>query len=507
MTTTFIPTDQKRDSSSCPLQQEPVKKTGTGTVFTFPNTPQHPPHAPTDIPPINNRKSKIENRKSHLPLLARFIDGAYWNIIGAIFPQALTLAAAIIVARILGKASFGAAGVLQSTILAAVSIAAIGLEHTISKHVAQLRDSNRPRLARILGTASLLTLLSSILIAMLAFTSSSFLASRLLDAPSLATDLRLACCVIILNTLIIVPSSTLVGLERFRSLAKINMLRAALALALLIAGAHYAGLRGWLIATLCVSAAELAIKYLVARRQLRRLSIRPRLHLHPAELSAMLRFALPIFAASLVGPPVVWVANALLVHQPDGFAQMGIFNAAQQWMTVATLIPTLLAAVILSILSNVQDSAHPDRIRRVRRTVLASVAAIAAAISLALFLAAPWIIPVYGRDYSDCLPVVYILLLTAFLTSLSVAAKMILISMARHSVMLFASLLSAAVLLLIMFLTRHHGAPARALALLISEFIYLATITAWVLLRPNPPLVSDPQTLLHKTLPDPTPQP
>jgi len=53
-------------------------------------------------------------------------------------------------------------------------------------------------------------------------------------------------------------------------------------------------------------------------------------------------FSVPAFLSSAMTIPVTWISNAMLIRSPGGYAEMGIYNAANQMRTAATYIPGLV---------------------------------------------------------------------------------------------------------------------------------------------------------------------
>ena len=52
----------------------------------------------------------------------------------------------------------------------------------------------------------------------------------------------------------------------------------------------------------------------------------------------------------------MWLANAVLAHQPGGYGELGLFNAANQWRLALLLLPSVLIRVALPLMAS---SVHP----------------------------------------------------------------------------------------------------------------------------------------------------
>ena len=76
------------------------------------------------------------------PLGERLLRGTFWSLVGTFVSRALGLAAAIMAARILGKAVYGELGIIQSTLGMFGTFAGFGMGTTATKYVAELRDKD-----------------------------------------------------------------------------------------------------------------------------------------------------------------------------------------------------------------------------------------------------------------------------------------------------------------------------------------------------------------------------
>jgi O-antigen/teichoic acid export membrane protein len=126
-----------------------------------------------------------------------------------------------------------------------------------------------------------------------------------------------------------------------------------------------------------------------------------------------------MLAVSMVGP-VFWLCCAMLVNSPNGYAEMGIYNAANQWFTVVIFLPGVLGQVLLPVLS---ESMGSGMIERTRKASLLSVkfnAQIVLPPVICCSLASPWIMEAYGPGFGGAWLTLVIVLLTA--ATLSVLA-------------------------------------------------------------------------------------
>jgi O-antigen/teichoic acid export membrane protein len=126
------------------------------------------------------------------------------------------------------------------------------------------------------------------------------------------------------------------------------------------------------------------------------------------------RFSLPAFLASIAVGPAFWVCNALLVRQPQGLAELGIYTAADKWRLLILFVPTSVFTMVVPVLSNLYgegDGAGFQKVFRANLQLNASLALLAALLIAAL--AAP-IMTVYGNSFRGGRTVLIVLAFSAF---------------------------------------------------------------------------------------------
>ena len=72
-----------------------------------------------------------------------------------------------------------------------------------------------------------------------------------------------------------------------------------------------------------------------------------------SEWPILWKYALPSVLSGVLYFPAVWFANSMLVKQPGGYGELGLFNAANQLRMAVIFLPGLLTVAMLPILSEV----------------------------------------------------------------------------------------------------------------------------------------------------------
>jgi O-antigen/teichoic acid export membrane protein len=109
----------------------------------------------------------------------------------------------------------------------------------------------------------------------------------------------------------------------------------------------------------------------------------------------------------------------MLVNQPGGYAEMGVFSAASQWRNAIGFIPGVLAQFALPLLSNLNGERDAPRYGKALRwnLILTAVASVAVAVPVAL--GAPQIMRLYGRGFQQGWLVLVLSAATAAISSIN----------------------------------------------------------------------------------------
>ena len=334
-------------------------------------------------------------------LRARFARGIFWAVSGALISQALTLGASVIAARLLGKVQFGELGMIYSTLGMFGVLAGFGLGTTATKHIAEFRSGDPERAGRILGLSSVVAWVSSLITALLIVSLAPWLSRTALSAPHLADALRIGATLLFFNAVNGAQTGALSGFEAFREIAGLNLIRGAITFPLVVGGVWLADLNGAVAGLSLAAAAGCAVTAVAIRRKAAAHSIRISYRGLRRELPILWRFSLPaVLASSLVGP-AMWCSSTFLVASRNGYAEMGVFSAANQWRNAVLFLPGLIGQVMLPVVSDLWGQ---NRFRETRKLLLGATALCllaAGPILLPMFLVRRQIMSMYGASFAS----------------------------------------------------------------------------------------------------------
>lgn len=415
---------------------------------------------------------------------SRLARAASWNVLGGAASKFLSLAASFLVARALGKAAFGQLGMVQLTFLALGVFASLGLGMTATRFISLYRPTSPDRAGRIAAIAPLGAGLLSALGALGVFVFAPWLARVGLNNADLAPVLRLAAPLLLLGALQDASQGVLAGLEAFRVLARVTAIAGAALAVGMIAGAQINGLRGCILGMVIGMTLGYAVTLLAVRAEIGRAGLSPSLSGWAAEIPSLWRFALPAVLGGGVVLPVNWLANSLLIHQPQGDEQMGLFSAAHQMRIVILYVPGLVATAGLPVLTHLWKHTSGNEYFRLIRLKVAIGFITSSLVAIPAILAAPWIMAGFGPGYPDGVPVLRVLAGTAIITATLNMIGQAIISEGRMWTGLLLNFIWAGVLIsLSWYWIPSHGALGLAWANLAAFSVHLIAFSVYVLRR------------------------
>lgn len=291
------------------------------------------------------------NKKQPLGLRKRLISGILWNLVAMIASRGSTLVATIIVARVLGTSKYGELSIIQSTIGMFGTFAGMGLGVTCTKYIAELKLNDPARAGRIIALTHMVGWISAGILSLALIGLAPWLAVNTLANPDLSHGLQLAALLLLFSTITGLQGGTLAGFEAFRELARIGVIQGLCAFPLILACVYCGGVEG---AVIGMGLSNL-IGYFLNLRAIKLLtsnaSIQTCFRSAWQERSVLKLTAIPSMLTGVMVGPVVWYGNALIVSESGGYAQLGIFNAVNQWKILLTYIPAVIGRVLLPMLS------------------------------------------------------------------------------------------------------------------------------------------------------------
>jgi len=291
-----------------------------------------------------------------MPLVAsdtrrRIVKGAFWGGMASFTTRCVALAVSFLLARLVGKERFGEYGMINNTAVTIGGLAGFGIGMTVVKYVAELKNKDKERIGRIIALSTVVTSISAVAYLVLFVTFAPWIAIKTLAAPHLAPMLQISSIAVALGIVNSVQVSSLTGCEAFKMLSTINIINSIVQSVLVLLGAWLWGIKGavWMFSVTAVIV--VCVTRCGVSREWKRLGITVRWKNFFQEWKVLLHFSLPTFLAGISVGPIVWGCSALLANQENGYDELGIYNAANQWQTAIQFLPGLIGVAFLPILT------------------------------------------------------------------------------------------------------------------------------------------------------------
>ncbi|MBC8089229.1 MAG: oligosaccharide flippase family protein [Phycisphaerae bacterium] len=324
---------------------------------------------------------------------------AAWSIVGLVFSQGSTLLSNIWIANLLGKSGFGEYVIVLATVQAAAALASLGLGYTTTRYIAEWRHRDLVRTGELLGMFSRLSWVAAVVAASLLALSSAGLASGALRAPALGPALLLAAA----STLFTVRSGFLTGalngLESFR-LISLNGIVAGIAyLSLTVGGAWRYGVQGAAVGLFVSACLQCTLLTVALHRERIRHALGKGAASFAKERRLLMRFALPAALSGFSTIPVLWAVQALLARSPNGFADLAVYGAGLNLLTMVMFAPSVLNGVAMAWINRSRVVSGEAAYRAAMRSNLGLSFLTVTAALIGMAVVGPTLLGLYGREF------------------------------------------------------------------------------------------------------------
>ena len=414
------------------------------------------------LPIINQHNNSIKHRLLH---------GAFWSIFGSVISKAINLLSFIILARVITQESYGELGIIRSTLNMFAVATGMGIGYTATKYIAQYRNINPSFAGNIYALSNYLSIVVGVIGTICLLLLSNTIAETSLGAPHLSTTIKLGAIVLFFTTINGIQSGALNGFEAFNRSA-INQIVAGIIQGILIVLlGFYHGVNGCVVA-LGIGCITLGILNKISiLEELKNSNISCDIkNIDKSTISILWKFSIPTLLSSLMVTPVLWLSRTILINK-SGYEQMAIFDVADQWSMSVIFIPNALAQIALPILSNTLSSGKNNKYIKLVKLNLIANFIVASTVSAMVMILSPYILKMYGPEYSNKMPLIFMMIATVCMSICNVVGQVI----ASQGKMWIGFIFNTVWALFLIFFTSifaEYGAMGLALAITCSYVIH-----------------------------------
>ncbi|MBQ7691374.1 MAG: oligosaccharide flippase family protein [Muribaculaceae bacterium] len=405
-------------------------------------------------------------------IATRMAGGAFWSVCGTSLARLFTLVAGIVCSLILGKEVYGQYGMVKSTVMTFMNVGGYFLSVTATKYIAEYRrEHDARRMSSVYYVTNGFAVVVGAVMALVLLLCAGPLAD-LLKSPEMASMLRLSSFIVLLVVVNIAQEGVITGFEDFFGRAVVQVVGCAVQAVAMIAGCWLWGLMGGIVGFgvgfLCIA---LMNKVRINRDLRAEHVVLNWRDVHNEDFKILVSFSLPSLLMAIFFVPVFFVLRIWLKRFGD-FADVADFEVSYQWFMLILFIPNAVGTMILPILTSLNnDGSHFRRVQKYSLLINGSVAAV---VALLLAILSPWIFQLYGKGYTNPMPLV-VLSVTSVFAALTTVLGYSITSKGRMWQLLLFNLIWAAIILCVSHysLLRGHGATGVAVAMLLAYIMQM----------------------------------
>jgi len=343
-----------------------------------------------------------------LPIMVRLARGGFWSLVGEAGSRAFSFASSIVVARWLGVVDYGAFAVIQSTLAMLLTFAVFGMGATSTRYIAAYRNTDLARVERINSLALLFAACTGLVMMAALFVASPHVATTVLGAPELTGPLCMAAPILLLSALSGAASGPIFGFEAFKQNTKVALGSSVAGFVATVTGVSFLGLWGAIVGLVAGELFRCALTILIARQIMRQNGLRMLGRARLGEAKILWQFSLPMLLTSVLFASAVWLCQAIIVRQPNGLTEIGLYDAAQKCMTLVMLVPVAASAAFGPVLANLSGDSDTSVQKRITVN-LAIVQLVLTAVPAAIVsLGASWVNLIFGPGFVTASPVILV---------------------------------------------------------------------------------------------------
>ena len=356
------------------------------------------------------RKERLTAFQSDLA--RRMLHGAFWSFSGTAMGKLCLLVAGILCAHLLKQEVFGQLGMIRSTLNIFIVFGASGIGVTATKLISTYRTNDIPRLLRMTRLTFRLAWVMALVLMVFCFVLARPIARHILHAEHLTFELQIASLLLLFSILYGMQNGILTGLEQFKIMARNTFVGSFLEAVLMVAGAYFWGLTGAIVGLGIGLGALFWVNRLSIKKHYAQYVVGEMQPTHtPNDWSMLLNDCIPATLSALMVTPTFWGIRTILL-QHDGYNSLALFEAADQWKVMMLFIPTAISQMVLPILTSIRQ--QRQQFRHVLLANIALIVGISSMITLLVLLLGGPIMQLYGKGFSDKMPLVYLALSNIF---------------------------------------------------------------------------------------------
>lgn len=405
----------------------------------------------------------------------RLARGAFWALVGTFGARGLNMLSMVFVARILGRDEFGELGIIQSTMGMFQTLAGFGLGWAATKFVAEFRNNDPAKAGRIIAFCNLAAAVTGGIMALIFFVVAPWLAQNMLAAPHLIHPLQISGLILLISTIAGTQIGILAGFEAFRSIAQIALVSGVFSIPLVVGGVWFGDVKGAIWGMIASYLLNWLLNQFKLRQVVKSSGIKISWINCWQENQVLWHFSLPAILGGTAFNTANWLCAAMLVNRPNGYGEMGYYNAANQWFSALLFLPGVLGQAAIPVLSERIGEKDLARSRKILLYSCKLNSVVMVPLVFVGFLSSPWIMNLYGNDFEEAWATLAVTLVAAGIAAMQAPAAQVITASGRMWMTAAMNLSWATAFILFSFMMINLN----SLGLAISRSIAYCLYAAW----------------------------
>lgn len=420
----------------------------------------------------------INDKLPYDTLRYRFAKGMFWTVVGNIVVAVLAIVLSILNARMLGRTGFGELAMIRSTVEIFGIFAGFGLGITATKYISEFKNKDAEKAGRVIGLTNILAIGTGLIATFILLLFSNYITRNIINAPHLSGEIKLSCGLLFFSTLAGAQYGALTGFEAFKVIARNSTIVSVANFIIVLVGTYLWGLKGAIAGFVVSSSISCAINY-VSLGNIQKLSgIKTDYNDWQKEIGVLWKFSLPSLLSNIMISPIQWVINAIMVNTIGGYAELGLFNAANQWRNSLLIFPRWVGQTVTPILSDKYGTGDKKSVRHLILINLAINLAVVVPTAIIIVFGKNIIMQSYGKSFAGGNTTLLILAISAVFVTVQMPLGHTIAASGKMWLGFILNGITGLTLIGIFFIFKEKGALGLSYAYL---FAYLLHI-AWTLL-------------------------
>jgi O-antigen/teichoic acid export membrane protein len=341
----------------------------------------------------------------------------------------------IIAARFLSQDEFGQFSMLRNTISMIEGIISGTLGSPMIKRVAETNQDKSSNFNIVIKSLFIINIVISLIFSIIIFILAPYIVEIFFkNETSMIHGLYIGCIILIATTLSGLIQKIFIGIEKYQKLAIASIYTSLISFPIIVGLIYLYNFNGALFGIVIYFSIDFIFKYY----QFRKLNIYEKKETDFTQIKSeaikLLLFSYPLLGSIIISSTAFWYARVMIV-QSDGFAAIGIFDAAFQWLTIIMVITGATTSVVLPMFS--KNTKNKKEFSKVLWINLLVNFIISACFAIIFIFFSKEIMSIYGEQYIKGYEILIILSITSIFYSLSSILNKVFISKGNIKSILF----------------------------------------------------------------------